>query len=134
MYSNGGFSIAAAMAERITGSSWEKLVTSEILEPLGMHATYGWPLSVNKEQPWGHEEGKRGLKAVDQSDKASQLPSYLLPAGGMAISLGDYGKFLQMNLKALRGTESKFLSVATVKRLHSSSLQDKYALGWGKVK
>ncbi len=130
LYSNAGVSIAAAMAERITGSSWEKLVTSEVLEPLGMHAIYGYPLTANRNEPWGHVEEQKELKAVDL-DEAWQVPPYLLPAGGMAMSLSDYGRFLQMNLNALRGTETRFLSVATVRRLHSSTLGDEYALGWG---
>jgi CubicO group peptidase (beta-lactamase class C family) len=119
------------MAERVTGSSWEALVTSLVLEPLGMHAIYGWPVTADRHEPWGHTETKKGLKAVDQSDEASQLPPYLLPAGGMAMSLGDYGRFLQMNLRIIQGREDKFLSVGTIKRLHSSTMQDKYALGWG---
>ncbi len=130
LYSNAGVCIAAAIAERITGSSWEKLVTSQVLEPLGMHAIYGYPLTVNKNQPWGHLEERKELKAVDL-DEAWNVPPYLLPAGGMAMSLSDYGRFLQMNLKALRGRETKFLSAATVRRLHTSPMQDEYALGWG---
>jgi CubicO group peptidase (beta-lactamase class C family) len=47
------------------------------------------------------------------------------------MSLSDYGRFLQLNLNALRGTETKFLSVATARRLHASPMQDEYALGWG---
>ncbi len=131
LYSNAGFVIAAAMAERVTGSTWEALVTSLVLEPLGMHAIYGWPLTADRHEPWGHRETRTGLKAVDQSDEVSQLPSWLLPAGGIAIPLGDYGKFLQMNLKILEGREDKFLPVRTIKRLHSSPMQDRYALGWG---
>ncbi len=130
LYSNAGFLIVSAMAERITGLSWETLVASQVLEPLGMHAIYGYPLTVGKNQPWNHVETKKGLKAVDQ-DEAWQVPPYLRPAGDISMSLGDYARFLQMNLKALRGMETKFLSVATVRRLHASPMQDEYALGWG---
>jgi D-alanyl-D-alanine carboxypeptidase len=130
LYSNGGFVVAAAMAERRTGSSWEDLVTSQVFEPLGMHAIFGFPLSADTTQPWGHVETKNGFKAV--SGGAVQLPSYLLPAGGTAMALGDYGRFLQMNLKGLRGEDDGFLSAKTIQRLHSSTMQDEYALGWGK--
>ena len=75
-------------------------------------------------------ETKKGLKAVAQ-DEAWQVPPYLRPAGDISMSLGDYARFLQMNLQALTGTDSKFLSVATVTRLHASPMQDEYALGWG---
>jgi len=129
LYSNGGFVIAAAMAERSTGSSWEDLVTSRVLEPLGMHSIFGFPLLADRTQPWGHVETQKGFKAV--SGGAVQLPGYLLPAGGMAMALGDYSRFLQMNLKGLRGEDDGFLSAKTVQRLHSSPMQDEYALGWG---
>jgi D-alanyl-D-alanine carboxypeptidase len=131
LYSNAGYVIAAAMAERVTGSTWEALVTKLVLDPLGMHATYGWPLTADRHEPWGHVETKKGLQAIDQSDEGSRLPFYLLPAGGMFMSLGDYGKFLQMNLSILQGKKDKFLTVGTVKRLHSSTMHDRYALGWG---
>jgi CubicO group peptidase (beta-lactamase class C family) len=96
-----------------------------------MHAIFAFPLSADISQPWGHAETRKGLKALNQLDEAAQVPLYLLPAGGMAMALGDYGRFLQMNLKGLRGEEDKFLSAKTIQRLHSSTMQDEYALGWG---
>jgi len=47
------------------------------------------------------------------------------------MSMGDYGKFLQEHLKGLEGKPGKLLSAETIKRLHTSPLQDKFALGWG---
>jgi D-alanyl-D-alanine carboxypeptidase len=117
------------MAERRTGLSWEDLVTSQVLEPLRMHAIFGFPLSVDRNQPWGHTETHKGFKAV--SGGAVELPGYLLSAGGMAVPLGDYGRFLQMNLRGLEGKDDKFLSAKTIQRLHSSTMRDEYALGWG---
>ncbi len=129
LYSNAGFAIAAAMAERRTGSSWEDLVTSQVLEPLGMHAIFGFPLSASRNQPWGHFETDRGFIALPGGVVQMPIP-YMLPAGGMAMTLGDYVRFLQMNLKGLRGEDSAFLSAKTIQRLHSSTMQDQYALGW----
>jgi CubicO group peptidase (beta-lactamase class C family) len=129
LYSNAGYAIATAMAERRTGASWEELVTSQVLEPLGMHAVFGFPLSADPNQPWGHVETKEGFTAVPGG--AVQLPPYMLPSGGMAMTLGDYGRFLQMNLKGLRGEDTAFLSAKMIRRLHTSPMQDEYALGWG---
>lgn len=129
LYSNGGFVIAAAMAERRTGSSWEELVSSQVLQPLSIHALFGFPLSAHRSQPWGHVETNTGFKPVPGG--AVQMPPYMLPAGGMAMTLGDYGKFLQMNLKGLTGEDSAFLSAKTIQKLHSPPMQDEYALGWG---
>lgn len=74
-------------------------------------------------------EYKKRLVAVPGG--AVELPSYLLPAGGMSMALADYARFLQMNLKGLRGENSGFLSPKTIARLHSSPMHDHYALGWG---
>lgn len=54
LYSNADYVIAAAMAERKMAISWEDLVKSEVLDPLAMHAAFGFPLSVAADQPWGH--------------------------------------------------------------------------------
>jgi D-alanyl-D-alanine carboxypeptidase len=132
LYSNADFAIAAAMAERKTGSSWEDLVTSQVLEPLGAHAIFGFPLSAGRNQPWGHFETDKGFIALQGGVIQVPIP-YMLPSGGMAMTLGDYVKFLQMNLKGLRGEDSAFLSAKTIQRLHSSTMHDQYALGWGAV-
>ena len=125
LYSNAGYAVAAAMAERVTGSTWEQLVTNEVLDPIGIHAAFAWPLAVGAGEPWGHTENKKGVKPVDQSAKDSELPAYLLPAGGMAMTIADYGKFLQANLQALRSKDALFT------HLHTAPMRDKYALGWG---
>ncbi|MBV9034664.1 MAG: beta-lactamase family protein [Acidobacteriaceae bacterium] len=85
LYSNAGVAIAAAMAERRTGSSWEDLVTSQVLEPLGMHAIFGFPLSAGRDQPWGHFETDQGFIALQGG--AVPLPPYMLPSGGVAMAL-----------------------------------------------
>lgn len=36
-----------------------------------------------------------------------------------------------MNLRVLQGGEDILLPLETIKRLHSSPMQDQYALGWG---
>jgi CubicO group peptidase (beta-lactamase class C family) len=38
-YSNTGFIVAAAIAEKITGRTWHELMREELFEPLGMHET-----------------------------------------------------------------------------------------------
>jgi D-alanyl-D-alanine carboxypeptidase len=131
VYSNADYAIAAAMAERVTGSSWEMLMASQVFEPLGIHAIFEWPAQSDSNQPWGHMETKKGLQPQNPTKRDERLPPFLLPAGGIAMSMSDYGKFLQEHLKGLEGKPGKLLSATTVKRLHTSPLQDKFALGWG---
>jgi CubicO group peptidase (beta-lactamase class C family) len=130
-YSNAGYTIAAAMAERAAGSSWETLMVGQVLEPLGIHAVFEWPATSDKDQPWGHVETKGRTRPQNPQDKDAQFPVFLRPAGGMAMSVDDYGVFLQEHLKALEGKPGRLLSLETMKHLHAAPMHDKWALGWG---
>ena len=70
-YSNVGYTIAGAMAEKATGATWEDLVKREVFEPLELTgAGFGPPKSPDEtlEQPRGHRtcawresrDGRRG--------------------------------------------------------------------------
>jgi len=55
-YSNLGYIIAGHMAEKVTGETWEKLMSQGLFEPLQMSsAGFGPPGTPGKvDQPWGH--------------------------------------------------------------------------------
>jgi len=133
LYSNGGYTIAGAIAERITGESWETLVGARVFKPLGLTGTFAWSDSPDVNQPWGHYETRRGVKPVDPRDAGERLPSIIWPAGSVELSLGDYAQFLQVNLRGLEGRDTPVLKAATIKHLHTSPVSppDKYGLGWG---
>ncbi len=62
-YSNSGFIIAAAIAERATGSSYEDLVRRYVFDPLGMEsAQFG---ITRGDEPLGHRDGKPVLASSD---------------------------------------------------------------------
>ena len=133
VYSNGTYTIAGAVAERIGGGSWESLVRARVLEPLGMNASFAWSNSPDLSQPWGHHETRRGGNPVDPRDGDERLPPIIWPAGSVELSLDDYARFLQMNLRGLEGRDTPLLKAATIKHLHTSPVTppDKYGLGWG---
>jgi CubicO group peptidase (beta-lactamase class C family) len=122
-YSNAGFIVAAAMAERVTGLSWESMIRSRILDPLKLRtAAFGWP-----EKPWGHEWNDGKLVPVDPHGPY-QLPDYLRPAGDLRMSSDDLAEFLRAHLRTLRG-EPTIISVATARLMHTKRL--KGGLGFG---
>jgi CubicO group peptidase (beta-lactamase class C family) len=121
-YSNGGYAIAAAMLERVTGSPWETLIAEHIFEPLGMDAGLGWPAVV-----WGHAEENGRWRPVDPGGPY-RLPAELAPAGDVNASIGSYATFVQMHLRGLRGTPG-LVSAETFRHLHTAN--DRYAYGWG---
>jgi D-alanyl-D-alanine carboxypeptidase len=133
VYSNGGYTIAGAIVERVTGKSWESLVSERVFSPLGMHATFAWSDSPDLDQPWGHYETPSGVVAVDPRDPDERVPPIIWPGGSVELSLDDYARFLQLNLRGLEGSDTKLLRAETIKRLFTSPVTpgDDFALGWG---
>jgi CubicO group peptidase (beta-lactamase class C family) len=127
LYSNGGYTVAAAMAEAVTQQPWESLLQQNVFGPIGMEGGYGWPAASDPAQPWGHWRRLfRGLRPHDPNGKY-QLGALLAPAGDVHVSSGEYGKFLQEHLRGLRG-HNGLLRAATVQRLHVPN--GDYAMGW----
>lgn len=133
LYSNGSFTIAGAVAERIAGESWESLVRERVFKPLGLAGSFAWSDSPDVNQPWGHHETRNGTKPVDPRDPDERLPPIIWPAGSVEISLEDYARFLEVQLRGLEGRDTPLLKSATIKHMHTSPVSppDKYGLGWG---
>lgn len=127
-YSNVGYTIAGAMAERATGAAWEELVKREVFEPLALaDAGFGPPKSADDslEQPRGHRNFLAGKIPVDdQADNTFIMG----PAGIVHMSLGDLCTYATEHLRGEQG-EGKLLSAETYKLLHAPEL-DGYACGW----
>ena len=133
IYSNGGYTIAGAIAERIGSDSWESLMRARVFEPLGITGTFAWSDSAAVNQPWGHHETRGGTTPVDPRDRGERLPPIIGPAGSVELSIDDYAKFLQLHLRGLEGRDTALLKSATIKHLHTSPVApvDQYGLGWG---
>jgi CubicO group peptidase (beta-lactamase class C family) len=133
LYSNGGYAVAGAVAERVVGESWESLVRARVFEPLGIAGSFAWSDSADVNQPWGHYETRGGTKPVDPRDPDERVPAFIWPAGSVEVSLGDYARYLQVQLQGLEGRDTRLLKAATIRHLHTSPVSppDKYGLGWG---
>ena len=143
LYSNVGYVVAAAMAERATGESWETLMREEIFEPLNLKSAGFGPPDVDQDikQPWGHSS-----MATLQIPTHFDNPAALGPAGTVHMSLGDWAKFClvhavkaQANGKnedqSEKTTAPKLVSQASLDFLHTppenaQGAGDDYALGW----
>ena len=127
-YSNVGYTIAGAMAETVTGVSWEDLVKREVFEPLELTgAGFGPPKSPSQtlDQPRGHR-GMLGWK-TSASDEEDNTP-IMGPAGTVHLTLSDLCTYATEHLRGELGT-GKLLTTETYKRLHTPEL-DNYACGW----
>lgn len=130
IYSNVGYTIAGAMAEKVTGDTWIDLVQREVFKPLELQgAGFGPPTSPQPAlpQPRGHRVWLGWKFSVD--DRADNTP-IMGPAGTVHMTLRDLCTFATEHLRGESGT-GKLLSARTCKRLHAPEL-DRYACGWVK--
>jgi CubicO group peptidase (beta-lactamase class C family) len=98
-YSNLGYMIAACMAEKVTGMSWEVLIRERLFEPLGMSsAGFGAPNTHNQiDQPWGHS-WEFSLFGNNWEPDQTDNPKALGPAGRVHCNIEDWAKFLSLFL------------------------------------
>lgn len=126
-YSNGGYSIAALMLEKVSGETWEKL-TKQIMSKANLDVQFGWPNKLGLNQPYGHWIENDTLKPVSPSvDYNLALGE---PAGDISMTLPDYARFIQLNLQGLSG-RNNILKAGTYHFLHFG-LED-YSIGWANV-
>lgn len=117
-YSNAGGAIAGAMAERIGGSPYRQLVQELVFAPLGGNAAFANPGLAAEPQPWGHKRTIFGtVTEVAPADAVYTTPLAIEPAGDASPSAQDYGRFLQLHLRGLRGRDD-VLKATTIQDLH----------------
>jgi CubicO group peptidase (beta-lactamase class C family) len=127
-YSNMGYIIAGAVAERITGRSWEDLMKTELFAPLQMKdAGFGGTgTSGQTDQPWPHTDDG---EPTDFNGPAVDNVPILGPAGRVHCSMQAWATFIADQLRGARG-ETSFLTADSYRRLHSPPYGGDYALGW----
>jgi CubicO group peptidase (beta-lactamase class C family) len=128
LYSNLGYVLAGAIAEKTMSASWEDLIVKFVFEPLGMKSVgfggTGTPGEID--QPWGH--GVDG-KPVSGNGPAVDNPPVLGPAGTVHATLADWAKFVSDHLRGARGGKA-LLKPETYKVLETPPFGGNYALGW----
>ncbi len=144
VYSNLGYTIAGAMLERVSGKTWEELMTERIFIPLGLEsAGFGPQSSVGKiDAPLAHAvvDGRiKPLLAGPNSDN----PLVIGPAGLAHLSVRDFARWAGWNAgQGKRGPA--LVAAATLKKLHTPVVampaktdaeagtrsQRGYGLGW----
>jgi CubicO group peptidase (beta-lactamase class C family) len=99
-YSNRGYIVLAAVCEKVTGRSYEDLITDEIARPLGFGPIYfGEPALDNpNREPWPHvAEGARWKPAAPLPRE--QYGYHVAnPAGGLSLTLDQCALWMQAHL------------------------------------
>lgn len=126
-YANADYVIAGAAIERLTRTSWESAMTTELFQPLGLSsAGFGAP---SGDEPWGHDLSAGGAPdPVDPAKGVADNPPVLAPGGQVHMSLPDYARFIGVFLNAGGG----YLKPESL--MHIARPQDALAegdgLGW----
>lgn len=133
IYSNAGFSIAGAMAERVLDAPYEDLMRQYVFGPLDMKsAGFGAPGRAGiVDQPRGHAEDGRAIEPGAQADN----PIAIAPAGRVHCSLVDWAKYVAAHAVGERDADDgrkHLLSGAGFKKLHApfAAPDSNYAMGW----
>ena len=128
-YSNLGYTLAGAIAERVGGKPWEDLMREIVFTPLGMtNCGFGGLGTPGKiDQPWPHTaNGQPTALNGPAVDNAAVMG----PAGTVHCSIADWSKFIADQLRGERGTGA-LLKTETYKALHTPRFGGNYAFGWG---
>lgn len=139
-YGNIGYNIYGAILETVTGKTWQDWLDDGVLDPLGLEHTSARTSDFDLEdQSWNHiwTGAETGWFEVRPKTDAQ-----MQAAGGMTMSAGDMGRWLQMNLRG-EGPAGSGLTSAILRDAHSIGADvDRearnayelpcygYALGW----
>ena len=123
LYSNAGYTIAAAMTEWVTDQSWEAVLQDRLFDPLHLvSAGFGWPAENGPNQPWGHRKESQGFVP-----HVYRVTPFEAPVGDVHCSILDLAAFGRMHLRGLAG-EYTLLRAETIRKLHTPI--GYFGLGW----
>ncbi len=114
-YSNLGYGVLGDLVATVSGASYDAYLQREILQPLGMVETLVHPSPGEEHTAWGSGPIRRdGTRA-----KAGFWElGFFAPAGGMAASVVDLGRFIALQLAPYRGDTTTVLRPETLREMH----------------
>ncbi|HVT29793.1 MAG TPA: serine hydrolase domain-containing protein [Lacipirellulaceae bacterium] len=134
IYSNVGYIVAGAAAEKATGQSWEALMQEKLFTPLGLRsAGFGAPGTAGEvDEPWGHHTATR---ARDPGSWRADNARFLGPAGTVHLAITDWAAFIALHLQgdpANPNRRVRLLKPESLARLHTPFPADhgRYFGGW----
>jgi CubicO group peptidase (beta-lactamase class C family) len=136
-YTSMGYVLAALMLEKASGLTYKQLV-EKTNRDVDVNFIIGWPQDFGENQPAGHlipsesGWGESNKLEVLNGDKFTEWGEdflhYLIPSGHHSVTIVDYLKYLQLNLKGLYGQKS-YLEGSTYDFIFNGAKE--YSMGWG---
>jgi len=136
-YTSMSYVLAALMIEKVSGLTYKQIV-EKTNKDLGVNFIIGWPQDFSKNQPSGHlipsESGWGESKILEvlngdkYTDWGEDFLHYLIPSGHHSVTIVDYLKYLQLNLKGING-QNNYLKSTTYDFIFNGTKE--YSMGWG---
>jgi CubicO group peptidase (beta-lactamase class C family) len=120
-FSNPSYVAAGLMLEKASGKDYKQMVRG-LGQQLDIDFEFGQPNNKDILQTWGHN-----ASLVPEAPSDNYKLNWLLPAGNINLSLPDYVKFIQLQLKGLKGALA-LLSKQEFEFLHFGT--PRFAVGW----
>ncbi len=133
-YSNVGYIIAGAAAERLADMPFEELLVAKVLRPLGITSAGFGPMGTPglEDEPLQHTTNHAVVEPTPDADVA---PVYS-PSGRLHMSIGDWARFAIWRLAAEAGHQT-LLREETARALTEPVVVQEgdvsYGLGWNVV-
>jgi CubicO group peptidase (beta-lactamase class C family) len=146
-YANMNYAIVGAIIERVSGQSWDELITERVFTPLGLQSAGLGPQSTlgRIDAPLGHVVISGRTKAFLAGPNGDN-PLILGPAGIAHMSILDFARWAGWNAGGGKRAP-KLVEAPTLKKLHTPVIavperkeaspgtprSGRYALGWGEL-
>lgn len=119
--SNADYILAGLMLEKASGKSYKELVL-DFGKSVNIEFGFDYPNLTDTFQPWGHDAS---LKPVPPFNNYKL--NWLLSAGNINVSLPDYIKFVQLQLKGLKGISTMLANTTYNKLIYG---MPSFSFGW----
>ena len=119
--SNADYILAGLMLEKASGKSYKDLVL-DFGKSVNIEFGFDYPNLTDTLQPWGHDAS---LKPVPPFNNYKL--NWLLSAGNINVSLPDYIKFVQLQLKGLKGISTMLANTTYNKLIYG---MPSFSFGW----
>ncbi|NYI99649.1 dipeptidyl aminopeptidase/acylaminoacyl peptidase [Nocardioides thalensis] len=134
-YCNSGYSLAGRVLERVTGTTWDRLIDERLVAPLGLDDTGTLPQdALLGRVAVGHLGRRPDLRPTD----TWYLPWSGAPAGAVWASAADVLEFARLHLEEGQHGEHRLVATGTVAEMRKPVTHvpaphfgaDAWGLGW----
>jgi CubicO group peptidase (beta-lactamase class C family) len=132
LYSNLGYILAGAIAEKLANRPYEELLLERVMRPLGITTAGFGPMGTPglEDQPLQHTVNHAPILPSTDSDN----PAIYSPAGRLHLSIGDWALYIRWVLASESG-QASLLKLETARMLTTGVVPagggSFYACGWG---